>query len=460
MSRLSALRPGEPRDPDGLRRGGTTPGPFTAFLTAARRRGDLVVQPRMGFSDPVHMRQGLRATRAARATTVGTLTLDSYTRVRDYAGLEAALSGGVPLNGYPLVSHPEAVTREVLDGVAGPDFPVQVRHGSAQPCDIVEALIRLGLDATEGGPISYCLPYGRVPVRDSIREWARACRLFVRLREEHGVEPHLESFGGCMLGQLCPPSLLMAISVLECLFFRVHGLRSVSLSYAQQTSRRQDLEALAALRVLAAEYLDDVDWHIVVYTYMGVYPVSRDGALSLLCDSAELAVYGGAARLIVKTSAESFRVPTVAENIEALELAEAVAAVCRRTGPGPADPPSDSGILQEARTLIEAVLDLHPDLDQALGLAVERGYLDVPYCLHPDNPGRTRSRIGPDGFLTWSDTGSLPLAGRGRRSGTGRFGSSDLLSALYHMRDRYDADADRHPVLRSGGRLELGVAER
>lgn len=448
------------RPAGGARGGGVVPGSFTAFLAAARARGELVVQPRMGFSDPGRMREGLRATRAARATTVGTLTLDSYTRIGDYDGLRAALASDTPLNGYPIVSLPAAVTRSVLDGLAGPDFPVQIRHGSARPCAIVEALTAFGLDATEGGPISYCLPYGRVPVRDSIREWARACRLFLRVRDEHGVEPHLESFGGCMLGQLCPPGLLLAITVLECLFFRAHGLRSVSLSYAQQTSQSQDLEALGALRVLAAEYLGDVEWHIVLYTYMGVYPVSRDGALSLLCDSAELAVRGGAARLIVKTSAESSRVPTIAENIEALELAEAVAAVCGRQQSGPADPAPDTGILAEARTLIEAVLDLHPDLDEALGRAVERGFLDVPYCLHPDNPGRTRSRIDPGGALVWSDTGSLPLGGRARRAGAVQVGSAELLSALYHMRNRYDADADRHPVLRSGGRPDPAVTER
>lgn len=418
------------------------PGTFAAFVAAAHRRGDLVVQPRMGFSDPVDMRGGLRATRAARATSVGTITLDSYTRVRDYTSARTALAAGTPLNGYPIVSHPAEVTRGVLDGLAGPEFPVQVRHGSAQPCDIVEVLTALGLDATEGGPISYCLPYGRVPVRESIREWARACRLFLRLRDTRGTEPHLESFGGCMLGQLCPPSLLIAITVLECVFFRAQGIRTVSLSYAQQTSRSQDREALGALRALAAEYLGDLDWHIVLYTYMGVYPVTREGALRLLCDSAELAVRGGAARLIVKTSAEASRVPTVAENVEALELAGAVAAASRRPPRGPADRPADSGVLDEARALVEAVLNLHGDVGRALGAGVERGFLDVPYCLHPDNPGRTRSRIEPDGRLAWSDTGLLPLGRAARRSRSGRLGSTELLTALSFMRDRYDREPD------------------
>ncbi|MEV8411548.1 methylaspartate mutase, partial [Streptomyces niveus] len=50
---------------------------FGAFVRRAHGAGRLVVQPRMGMSDPAVMRAGLRATREARATTVGTLTLDS-----------------------------------------------------------------------------------------------------------------------------------------------------------------------------------------------------------------------------------------------------------------------------------------------------------------------------------------------------------------------------------------------
>ena len=72
--------------------------------------------------------------------------------------------------------------------------------------------------------------------------------MFGELVADRGGRAHLETFGGCLLGQLCPPSLLVAISVLEALFFVQHGLRSVSLSYAQQTHPAQDIEALAALR--------------------------------------------------------------------------------------------------------------------------------------------------------------------------------------------------------------------
>ncbi|MDT0615227.1 methylaspartate mutase [Streptomyces lancefieldiae] len=439
----------------------SVPGSFGAFVSAARCAGRLVVQPRMGMSDPRAMRAGLAATRAADATTVGTLTLDSYTRVGDLAAARRALADDVPLNGYPLVTHGTAVTRSVLDGIQDHAFPVQVRHGSAAPQDIVAALVLAGLDATEGGPVSYCLPYGRTPLTASVDNWARACDLLSRTRD-HGAEPHLETFGGCMMGQLCPPSLLVALSVLEALFFAQHGLRSVSLSYAQQTDPGQDEEAVHALRRLARGLLPDLDWHIVVYTYMGVYPRTPGGARLLLEESARLAVRTGAARLIVKTAAEAHRIPTVRENVAALEAAaraaeaETARALPTTAGPTPgpaagptpapaarrsAGPVPDTGVHAEASALVQAVLEISPDLGRALPRAFERGYLDVPYCLHPDNAQRSRSYLDTDGRLRWSAIGAMPLGGITELAHAPRLTSGGLLTALRHVERRFDAAA-------------------
>jgi methylaspartate mutase epsilon subunit len=412
---------------------GPVAGSFGDFVARAQRSGRLVVQPRMGVSDPAAMRAGLLATRDAAATTVGTITLDSYTRMGDNVNAQAALVNGIELNGYPIVAHDPATTRSVVDGVIGPDFPVQVRHGSPCPEPIVEALIRAGLHATEGGPVSYCLPYSRMPLAESIPNWARSCDLLAEVRST-GAEPHVESFGGCMMGQLCPPSLLVALSVLECLFFRQHGIRSVSLSYAQQTNPEQDVEALLALRRLAAQWLPDVEWHIVVYTYMGVYPRTPNGASRLLEEAARLAVRTGAARLIVKTVAEGYRIPTFAENIAALETAALAAEHCLTI----AGDTVDTGIHAEASALIEAVLDLGPDLGAALATAFRRGYLDVPYCLHPDNAGRARSYLDSAGRLQWSSVGSMPIRGVAGPTDPAGLTAAGLLASLSYVERTFD----------------------
>ncbi|MGW1077321.1 methylaspartate mutase [Streptomyces sp. NPDC002537] len=415
---------------------GAPVGDFGAFVRRSHRAGRLVVQPRMGFGDPAAMRAGLHATRHADATTVGTLTLDSYTRVGDLAAIETALRDGSGLNGFPIVSHDVETTRAVLRELHGDDFPVQVRHGSAAPFDIFVALMRAGLSATEGGPVSYCLPYGRTPLDESIRNWERGSALFAQLREL-GASPHMETFGGCMLGQLCPPGILVAVSVLEAVFFHRLGIRDLSVSYAQQTNGEQDREAVAALRRLCAELLPEAEWHVVIYAYMGVYPFTPEGCYRLLGEAAELAVATGSERLIVKTVAESRRIPTVAENVAALEHAARVA----QAAPGPsADDPAarDSQTYAEARTLVDAVLNSHPDPGRALLLAFKRGYLDIPYCVHPDNAGRSRSYIDNDGWLRWADTGSLPIAGLVGNRRSRPVTSSDLLEALSYVQRSHD----------------------
>jgi methylaspartate mutase epsilon subunit len=252
-----------------------------------------------------------------------------------------------------------------------------------------------------------------------------------------GTEPHLESFGGCLMGQLCPPSLLVAISVLEGMFFRQHGLASMSLSYAQQTHPGQDREAVLALRRLAGELLSDVDWHVVVYTYMGVYPRTPGGATTLLAAAARLAVRTGAARLIVKTTAEARRIPTVAENIAALETAAAVAAGEVAACPPAPEAVPDNGIYAEARALVDAVLDLGPDLGRALTRAFRLGHLDVPFCLHPDNAGRARGRLDDDGRLRWARTGSMPLR-PDPAPGHTELTSTGLLTALSYVERKFD----------------------
>lgn len=399
----------------------------------AYRSGGLVVQPRMGFSDPATMRRGLIATREATANTIGTITLDSYTRTGDYQSASRALENGGALNGYPLVTHSPATTRAVVDGIGKPDFPIQVRHGSARPQRIIMAMAAAGLAATEGGPVSYCLPYGRVPLRESIANWKQSCDMLAAARCDVG-DPHVETFGGCMMGQLCPPSLLVAISILEALFFWHHGIRSISLSYAQQANQDQDVEAITALRALARRYVPADDQHVVIYAYMGVYPATVPGARALLTEAARLASRTASERLIVKTVAEAYRIPTIPENVEALETAAAAASVPVAAEHGT----YDSEVGAEAAVLIERVLDLSPEPGEALASAFERGYLDVPYCLHPDNAGRSASYIGEDGRLRWSSAGSMPIGHLRTAGHPHRMSSADLLAALGYVARKFD----------------------
>lgn len=411
---------------------------LSRFVRSTAARGILVVQPRMGWGTAAAMRRGLESVRINCAHAVGTITLDSYTRVGDYRTPLECLCHGDALNGYPIVSHPVSTTQAIIAGICDDGFPVQVRHGTSQPQDIFKRMVAIGLDATEGGPISYCLPYGRTPLATAIRAWQESCRILA----SETRHCHIESFGGCLMGQLCPPSLLIAVSLLECLFFIEQGVTSVSLSYAQGTSYLQDRAALRVMRELASRLLEQVDWHVVVYTYMGCFPETDRGAYMLIADSARLARESACERLIVKTRAESRQIPTLEDNLIGLHTAELAA----RNAPTVHRPsPEEIGYYEEIRSeaelLLETVLNLRKDVSTALLVAFRHGILDVPYCLHPDNRGNTRSRIDERGLLQWTATGNLPFR-CSKRDHTRHTSSVEFLRQLSYVASRYDTGGD------------------
>jgi methylaspartate mutase epsilon subunit len=414
-------------------------GYFHHFIERHRASRQVIVQPRMGFSTTLKMRRGLCAVRDFEELSIGTLTLDSKTRLRLFNEAAEAVRRRDPLNGYPIVTHGAVATRKLLAGVQGVDFPVQVRHGSPLPHEVFKVSRAAGIDAIEGGPISYCLPYGRVPLAECVRAWGDCAGFWAAAGEEDGAVNHLETFGGCMLGQLCPPGLLVVISALEGLFFISRGLRSVSVSHAQGTNSDQDIGGVLALRRLAGELFGATPWHVVLYTWMGLFPESERGARRIIEESARVAAVSGAARLIVKTTAEAHQIPTLADNLRAMRWSSDAAAAA--IGQPPSDDAVAAGeeIYRQAKCITEAVLNLSPDVGQAIVKAFKKGLLDVPFCIHPDNRNEARPYLDErSGFVGWSDIGRVPVAGDRPSTRARGFDSSALLRVLSYNQRKYD----------------------
>ncbi|NSY39776.1 methylaspartate mutase [Leisingera sp. ANG59] len=354
-----------------------------------------VVQPRMGFSDPQLMSQGLQATAQANANSVCTITLDAFTRVNNFQAAGRSIEQGAALNGYPIVNHPPAVTRRMLQDIEQTrNLPVQIRHGSPDPTQIFKRMGEVGVSATEGGPVSYCLPYSRVPLEKALADWAVASRSL----STSSPHSHVESFAGCMMGQMCDPVTLIALNILEGLFLQDHGVSTVSFSYAQGISPVQDLAAATALKHLAADFFEQGKHHLVLYVFMGFFPKSLDGFRRISTDALRVAKQAGVQRIILKTPVESKRIPTIRENVASMEFA---AQILRhpQTGSGlPFDRDEYRRILSQASTLIDQVLQLDPDLSQALLMAFASGLLSIPYCLHPDNKRTARVTLTKDNY--------------------------------------------------------------
>jgi methylaspartate mutase epsilon subunit len=175
----------------------------------------------------------------------------------------------------------------------------------------------------------------------------------------------------------------------------------------------------------------------VIYTYMGLYPQTSGGAEALLDESVQLAVTSGAERLIVKTTVEASRIPTVEENVRALERAASVAE--EEAHGEDSVSAAETATSVEATALVEAVLGLDARLDVAIVEAFRRGILDVPFCLHPDNRNEARSEIAGDGRLEWLDTARMPLPERRHRGDA--LSAAGLLQMLTYTAGRFDRAA-------------------
>lgn len=394
----------------------------------------------MGFSSTSKMREGLRSVKALLHNTIGTITVDSKTRLCLFDEVERALEEGRELNGYPIVTIGAEKTHEMVSSLQDGNFPIQVRHGSPLPYEIFKATSLSGIDALEGGPASYCLPYSRIPLSDCVEAWRKCCEFWAETGDKFSKLNHLESFGGCMMGQLCPPGMLSAITILEGLFFIRCGLKSISISHLQGTNFDQDIGGIIALKKLGNDFLTEVKWHTVLYTFMGLFPKTLTGARRIIEDSSKIAKIAGVERLIVKTAAEAHQIPTINDNLKAMSWVFDTVLRMQHHTPSVNAINQSKQIYKEAKKIIEAVLNLHSDIGAAMLLGFRKGILDIPFCLHPDNQNKARPFLDRKGVIGWSSTGNVPIERSRNRKIFEKVDSSGFLNMLSFNQLKYDAE--------------------
>ncbi|EPJ43312.1 MAG: hypothetical protein OFPII_42430 [Osedax symbiont Rs1] len=377
---------------------------FNEHVLKSSQQFGAVVQPRMGFSRIADMREGLRATASSNANSVCTITLDSFTRVNDFTGVRRALAENNQLNGYPLIYHKPNQTKKIItEIVRNHSLPVQIRHGSPLPSKIFQRMVEVGVNATEGGPISYCLPYSRVPLKVAVEDWEKSCRIL-----SAGVEKsHIETFSGCMLGQLCDPAVLIALNIIEGLFLTANGINSISFSYAQGTSKTQDKAALTVLKKLAGKFFSKDSYHIVSYVFMGYFPKTMGGYCKVTNDMLNLINTEKVNRVIVKTPVEARRIPNLEENIASIEFADyqLKSEFCKK--PIQFDSEEYDRIYTLANQLISDTLSQDKNIGKTIIKSFSSGILSIPYCLHSDNKRTSHVTIDKRGYCMTSANSTI-----------------------------------------------------
>lgn len=378
-------------------------------LARARAGGRTALQPRCGVGGHAEMSALLLELEREGGPDLLTLTIDSHTRLRRFEHAERALrTDHRTLNGYPLVTHGWQRGRELNELVA---VPLEVRHGSPDPRELFATAVASGITSFEGGGISYNLPYSKdVPLADSLAAWAevdRVCGELARL----GVVMDRELFG-TLTAVLVPPSISLAVSVLEAVAAASAGVRCISVSYPQSGHLAQDVAALRSVPLLAARYLPaGVEVHAVLHEFMGVFPRERRHAEELIFYGALTARLGGASKLITKTYQEAFGIPDAAANAAGLRLAAVAGSPLLDfvTADEAAVDEEQEWILRETAEIVEPVLSA-PRLDSAVVTAFARGRLDIPFSASRHARSEVVPRRDPGGAVRYHSPGHLPLS--------------------------------------------------
>lgn len=355
------------------------------FKTKAKNK--MLVQPRGGF--PTYKKQfELSEFFVNSNVDVLPLTVDSNTRLNDYATASKMLRLSEEndvdmLNGYPLINHGYRTTRKMVTHF---NKPVSLRHGTPDARLLIETALASGIFDIEGGPITYLLPYSKnFPLDKAFLYWKyveQICANYSQLNEPI----NRESFGP-LTATLVPPSITIVIQLLEMMLSLQEGVKSFSVSFAQQGSMMQDMVTGEVLTNLARYYANQINCgdaaiHLVYHQWMGAFPTNKNFAEQLINTSTVIAAMVGADKIITKTREEASGIPTKEANAKTVANTQYTLGMLHGL-PKFIDQEEEEILTLEVKAIMEAVFNDPADtLWRKVFNSIKNGTIDVPFSPH------------------------------------------------------------------------------
>ena len=383
---------------------------FAEVLESADRP---LIQPRAGVPTLDDQIELLRYLREEGGADLLPTTIDSYTRNNEYetaaAGLaDARESGHDTLNGFPAVNHGVEGCRQLIEAV---DAPVEVRHGTPDARLLAAITFAGGFRSFEGGPISYNIPYtGGADLAETIEHWQFVDRL-AGAYTERGIRINREPFGP-LTGTLVPPSIAIAVMLVEGKLAATQGVRSITLGYGQVGNVVQDVAALRALSALGNEYLPgEVTVTTVFHQWMGGFPPDEARANGVIGLGATTAGIATPDKVITKSPQEFEGVPTKEANAAGLRTTEQLIEMVATQSIDLDGVKQEQELIERTtRALVETVEEFG-DGDVARGVvsAFDRGALDVPFAPSDSAAGAVLPARDDDGRVRLLDFADLAV---------------------------------------------------
>ncbi len=374
-----------------------------------------LVQPRGGF--PTYQKQFDLYTEFTKSKIdVMPLTIDSHTRLNDYGSAKKMLRLSEEnetdmLNGYPLVNHGYRVTRNMVTHF---NTPVSLRHGTPDARLLIETALASGIFEIEGGPITYLLPYSKnFPLDKAFLYWKyveRVCANYSKLNEPI----NRESFGP-LTATLVPPCVTIVIQLLEMLLSLEEGVKSFSVSFAQNGSVTQDVVTANVLRKTANFYAkeincEDATINLVYHQWMGAFPRNKELSDSLINTSTVIAAMVRADKIIVKTRDEAFGIPTMQCNAQSVANTKYTLKILQGL-PQVTDEEEEANLEEEVHSIMQAVFNDPADtLWRKVFNSIKNGTIDVPFSPHIINHNNVITIRDEQSNIRIIEKGALPIS--------------------------------------------------
>lgn len=380
-----------------------------------QNRGKTLVQPRGGF--PTYEKMfSLYEFFTNADVDVLPCTIDSHTRLNDYASAAKMLRLSEEtetdmLNGYPLVTQGYRTTRKMMTHF---NTPISLRHGTPDARLLVDMAIASGIFEIEGGPITYLLPYSKnFPLDKAFLYWKHVERVCAKYSTFN--EPiNRESFGP-LTATLVPPVVTIVIQIAEMMLSLEEGVKSFSVSFSQTGSLNQDVVTAAVLKKAAKKYAQkigckDATINLVYHQWMGAFPRDKEKSDCLINTSTLIASMVGADKIITKTRAEAFGIPTKEDNAQAVSNVKYTLNMLRGL-PCIVDMEEEENLTNMVDEVFEAIFNDPADtLWRKVFNSIKNGIIDVPFSPHIINNNEVITVRDPQSNIRIYKRGAMPIS--------------------------------------------------
>ncbi|OFX87040.1 MAG: methylaspartate mutase subunit E [Bacteroidetes bacterium GWE2_32_14] len=376
-----------------------------------------LIQPRTGVAE-LHKQIDLIKNLYRHGIDISSVQLDAASRRNYFSHAQKGFENSVHskesfLNGFPVPIHGVEGVNKLVNSLP---IPFQIRGGAPDHRFTYEIALAGGATGLEGGFICYLFPYEKeISPYDSYLYWQYIDMLTGKFLKENNILINREFFGP-LTSTLIEPCIPIVINIVQTIMAASNGVKSISVGYAEQGNRWQDIAAINIMEQLVNFYLRKYGYlncqiTTVYHQYMAAFPKCEIKSEDLIIESSITAALSGATKVMTKTPVESIKIPSAEDNIRGIELTKkgflkSFNSIIERT-----EIEKEVALIKKEVISIMNVIEELGNNNLAKGIikAFEKGFLDIPFSPNKYNMGKVITLRGIDGAIRFADCGNLPF---------------------------------------------------